>query len=73
MKDLFRRIKNGDYLERIQVLLHLFGIINSGNDLNNNDILDIFDRNNTEFNLYKKPSSEAFRLFFEIMDYQTEE
>ena len=73
MKDLFREIKNGDYLEKIKVLLYLFGIINSGNDLDNNYILDVFDKNQAEYNLYKKPSSEAFKLFFKIMDNQTEE
>ncbi len=73
MKDLFCELKNGDYIEKIQVLLYLFGIINSGNDLDNNFILDVFDRNQAEYNMFKEPSSNAFNLFFEIMDKQTEE
>ena len=73
MKDLFCELKNGDYIEKIQVLLYLFGIINSGNDLDNNFILDLFDRNQAEYNMFKEPSSNAFNLFFEIMDKQTEE
>ena len=73
MKDLFCELKNGDYIEKMQVLLYLFGIINSGNDLDNNFILDVFDRNQAEYNMFKEPSSNAFNLFFEIMDKQTEE
>ena len=70
MKCLFKEIKNGDYLEKIQVLLYLFGAINSGKNLSNNYIIDVFDKNQVEYDLYKKPSSEAFILFFEIMDNQ---
>ena len=73
MKCLFKEIKNGDYLEKIQVLLYLFGAINSGKNLSNNYIIDVFDKNQVEYDLYKKPSSEAFNLFFEIMDNQKEE
>jgi len=73
MKDLFSEIKNGDYLEKIQVLLYLFETINSDKPLDYNYILDIFNKNQNEYNLYNKPSSEAFKLFFEIMDNQTEE
>ena len=73
MKDLFCELKNGDYIEKIQVLLYLFDIINSNNNLDNNYILDVFDRNQAEYNMFKEPSSDAFNLFFEIMDKQTEE
>ena len=73
MKDLFSEIKNGDYLEKIQVLLYLFETIYFDKPLDNNYILDVFDKNQNEYNLYKEPSSEAFKLFYEIMDNQTEE
>ena len=73
MKELFSEIKNGDYLEKIQVLLYLFGIINSGNNPEDNYILDVFDRNQGGYNMFKAPSSEAFKLFLEILDKQTEE
>ena len=73
MKCLFKEIKNGDYLEKIQVLLYLFGVINSGKNLANNIILDVFDKNQSQYDLYKKPSSEAFNLFFEIIDNQKED
>jgi len=72
MKDLFHEIKNGDYLEKIQVLLYLFEIIYFDKPLDYNYILDVFDKNQNKYNLYKEPSSEAFKLFFEIMDKQTE-
>lgn len=52
---------------------YLFGTIDSDKPLDYNYILDVFDKNQYEFNLYKQPSPEVFNLFFEIMDNQKEQ
>ena len=69
IKLILANIKNGTYLEKIQVLLYLFDNIYKGRDIFNNEIINIFGKNDN-FSIYIEPCIEAFKVFFEIIDKQ---
>ena len=70
--NIISRIQNCNYLEKIQILLYLFYNISKYQDITKISIIDIFEKNDKIFNIFSGPCKEAFKLFFEIMDKQSE-
>ena len=72
IKSCLSKLENTDYLEKIQMFLFLFNIIDNEMDKSLNFFIDIFEKSNNEFNIYYGPCIESFNLFFDIIDKQTE-
>ena len=66
------QMTNVSYLEKIQILLHLFNNINNKNFISDTFFIDIFEKKNNILNMYYEPCIDAFNLFFDIIDKQTE-